>query len=160
MRPNHAIAVVAMLVTIVLSSGCAATQSFVDTPRVHLTKVELTYAGFDGQVFLLRFDVDNPNPFALPVTSVRYQVILANQKFASGEAHSEISIPASGSGDFDLQVELDLLKQASQLVSVVRDGMRHDVEYELHGSFTVDIPFVQPIPFSTKGSVQIAGNQF
>lgn len=151
--------ILAMLI-IVLGSGCATTQSLVDSPRVRLTDVEMTHAGFSGQTFMLRFDVANPNPFPLSVTEVRYQIILSDERFASGEVSSEFSIPAGGNGDFDVQVELDLLRQASSLVSVVRTGMRHHVEYEVHGSLSVDIPFVQPIPFSSTGSIKIGGNAF
>ncbi len=151
---------VAVLFGVFLMGGCATNESIVDLPRVSLNDVELMKAGFDGQTFLLRFGVDNPNLFPLPVTLVRYQIHLADQKFASGEVSSAFSIPAAGNGDFDLRVELDLLKQASGLIAVVRSGMRHHVEYELHGSLSVDIPLVKPIPFSSTGSVQIRGHRF
>lgn len=148
------------IVTLILTAGCASTESLVDSPQVSLTDVELTHAGFDGQTFMLSFDVANPNPFPLPVTLVRYQIKLANQKFASGEAQSDIWIPAGGSGEFDLQVELDLLRQASGLVSVVRSGMRNHIEYELYGSMSVDIPLAPAIAFSNTGSIQIDGKGF
>ena len=159
-RCSRVIATGAIFTMIVLSNGCAVTDSIVEMPRVSLTDVELTSAGFSAQTFMLSFDIDNPNPFPLPVTQVRYQIILADQKFASGEAVSEFSVPASGRGDFDLQVELDILQQASGLLSVVRNGMRHHIEYELHGSMIVDIPFVQPIAFRNTGSILIAGKRF
>ena len=143
-----------------LCSGCASTGSIVDAPSVSLTDVELTHAGFDRQTFMLSFDVNNPNPFPLPIKEVRYQILLANEKFASGEARSDFSIPAGGVGDFDLRVDLDLLRQASSLVSVVRSGMREHIEYELRGSMSIDIPLVQPIAFSNTGSIQIDGKRF
>lgn len=147
-------------VAIMLTGGCATTQSLVDSPEVSLTDVELTRAGFDGQTFMLSFDVANPNPFPLPIKEVRYQIRLANEKFASGEAQSDFSIPASGNGEFDLTIELDILKQASTLVSVVRSGMRHHIEYELYGSMSVDLPLSPSIAFSNTGSIQINGKGF
>lgn len=149
-----------VLLAALLGSGCASMDQIVDVPRVSLTDVELTHAGFDSQVFMLTFDVDNPNPFPLPITRIRYQIDLGDQKFASGEAHSDFSIPAGGNSGFDLQVEIDILKQASSLVSVVRNGMRHHIEYQLQGSMSVDIPLVQPIAFSSSGSIQIDGKRF
>lgn len=151
---------VAVLVAAVLLNGCATTREMLRSPSVSLTDVELTQAGFDRQTFMLSFNVDNPNPFPLPIKEVRYQINLANEKFASGEAQSNFSIPAGGTGAFDLSVEIDLLKQASALLSVVRSGMRHHVEYELYGSMSVDIPLVQPIAFSNSGSIQIEGKRF
>ena len=152
--------VIAVLFIAVSLNGCATNGAIVDTPSVSLTDVELTQAGFDRQTFMLSFDVNNPNPFPLPVKQVRYQINLANEKFASGEAKSDFSIPAGGTGGFDLSVEIDLLGQASTLVSVVRSGMRHHIEYELYGSMSLDIPLVQPIAFSNTGSIQIDGKRF
>ena len=113
---------------------------------------------FSGQTVLLSFDVNNPNPFPLPVRSVRYHLQLADQTFASGETQGDFSIPASGDGNFDISVELDILKSAGQLTNVLRGGMREPVAYELNGSLAVDIPYVNPVPFSTSGVITIASN--
>ncbi len=150
----------AMCMTVGLMGGCATPQASIDMPRVSLTDVSITRVALDGQTFILSFDVDNPNPFPLPVREVRYHIVLAEERFASGEASSNFSIPAGGRGDFDLMVELDILNQASALVAVVRNGMHHHIEYELHGSMRVDIPFTAPVAFSSTGSIQIAGKRF
>jgi len=139
-------------------SGCAGTSVSIESPTVQLSNVAVNQLSFTGQSFVLSFDVSNPNPFPLPVRAVRYHVQLANQTFASGETPGDFSIPASGNGNFDISVELDILKSASSLTGLLRNSMRQPVPYELNGSLTVDIPFVKPVPFSTSGVITIASN--
>jgi len=146
-----------ILVSVGIAS-CAGTAVSIEKPTVQLSRVAVNQLSFTGQSFLLSFDISNPNPFPLPIRSVRYHVRLANQTFASGETPSDFSIPASGDGNFDISVELDILKSASSLTGVLRGGMQQPVPYELNGSLAVDIPFVKPLPFSTSGVITIASN--
>ncbi len=137
-----------------LTAGCASIAT-IDKPAVQLSGIKATELSFTGQTFLLSFDVSNPNPFPLPIQSVRYHVQLEDQSFASGETASSFSVPANGSGDFDISVELDVLKSASSLSALIRSGMREPVDYELRGSLAVGIPLIQPLPFSTSGTINI-----
>ena len=146
------------LFTAVLLASCAGTGLSIEKPAVTLSGVEMSSLSFSGQTFLLSFDVNNPNPFPLPIRSVRYHLQLADQTFASGETQGDFSVPASGDGEFDISVELDILKSAGQLTSVLRSGMRKPVAYELNGSLAVDIPYVKPLPFSTSGVITVASN--
>jgi LEA14-like dessication related protein len=112
---------------------------------------------------LLSFDVSNPNAFPLPVKAVEYRVIFDDEKFAGGETQGSFTVPARGEDSFAITVELDLLSSATHLTSLVRGGLKENVSYQLKGSFTVDIPFVSPIPFSSSGVInmtQTAADQF
>ena len=139
-------------------AACSATGISIEKPAVTLSGVEMNSLSFSGQSFRLSFDVSNPNPFPLPVRSVRYHVQLDDQTFASGESLSDFSVPARGDSEFDISVELDILKSAGQLTSVLRSGIREPVPYQLSGSLAVDIPYVKPVPFSTSGVITIASN--
>ena len=156
---NNRTGTFATLLGTVVIAGCAAgTGISIAEPDVTLSGVEMSNVSFSGQTFVLSFAVDNPNPFPLPVRSVRYHLQLANQTFASGETQGDFSVPASGNGQFDISVELDILKSAGQLTGMLRSGMRKPVAYELNGSLAVDIPYVQPLPFSASGVITIASN--
>ena len=50
---------------------------------------------------------------------------------------------------------LDVLNSAEQMFSFVSGGMRDQVEYELQGKLTVDIPFTRPLPFSSRGVIDM-----
>ncbi len=148
-----------LLIVILLigSGGCATTlDNVVSSPKVELTNVEVMGLGFKSQTFLLSFDVRNPNPFPLPVRHVSYGVRLDGQRFASGTTPTGFSVPAQGDAQFAISVELDLLQTAPRLLSIVRQGDRTHIGYELEGELAVDIPLTPPISYDTTGSIRIS----
>lgn len=138
----------------VMASSCA-TKPVVETPAVSLTGVQVERMDLEGQSFLLGFSISNPNPFPLPVKSVRYDLRLDNQTFASGTTSSGFRVAARGDGEFDIGVKLNLRQSMPQVAALLRGGLRDTVDYELHGSLDVDIPFARPIPFSSSGTVRL-----
>jgi len=149
-----------LLVALFGLCACAATESFVQTPAVNLSSVELSKINFKQQTFLLGFNVENPNAFPLPVKMIRYKVMLEDQKFARGETPCDFTIPAHGDGEFVISVELDLLQSGAGLTSVIRNGAGSGIAYELDGSLTLDIPLAPPIDFSSEGSVMVQAARF
>lgn len=142
-------------------SGCAPiSESLVSAPRVKLNNVQVLGLGFDGQTFMLSFDVANPNPFPLPVRSVDYGIKLDGRRFASGETVSDFTVPAEGDTQFAISVDLNLLSTAPQLLAIVRDGVRREVPYELEGSLGVDIPLTPPLRYRSSGSIRLNSGSF
>ncbi|MBT8092874.1 MAG: LEA type 2 family protein [Gammaproteobacteria bacterium] len=142
-------------------SGCAASlERMLQSPTVELTAVEVLGLGFNNQTFLLSFDVNNPNAFALPIDAVSYGVKLNGQRFASGETASEFSVPAGGDAQFAISVELDLLQTAPQLLSIVREGVRGEIPYELDGKLTLGLPLTAPLSFSNSGAIRLQSTAY
>ena len=142
-------------------SACASLpESLVSTPSVKLSNVQVVGLGFRTQTFLLSFDVANPNPFPLPVSNVGYGVRLDGQRFASGETASKFTIPADGDASFAISVDLNLLQTAPQLLSIVRDGTRQEINYELEGRFGVDIPLTPTIKYRNSGKIRLNSSTF
>lgn len=141
--------------TLVLGGCASLPENIISKPKVELRDVQVVGLGFKNQTFLLSFDIHNPNPFPLPVNHVSYGVRLDGQRFASGQTPSEISVPASGDSQFDISVELNLLATAPQLLSIVRDGVRAEVPYDLEGQLGIDIPFTPPVTYRTQGAVRL-----
>lgn len=153
---SRRLTVVGLLATMCGLSACASLpENLISAPDVKLRGVQVMGLGFKSQTFLLSFDIHNPNPFALPVNHVRYDVRLDGMRFASGETPSEISVPASGDTEFAISVDLDLLSTAPQLLSIVREGARSEIPYELKGELGVDIPFTPPVSYRTDGAIQL-----
>lgn len=144
-----------VLVIVSLVSGCASTDTLINAPGVSLRNVQMTDVDFSRQTFLLGFDVSNPNPFPLPVNAVSYGVELDGYRFATGETAGSFTVPASSDGEFAISVELDLLSTAPQLLHILKEGAKRDIPYELVGELGVDIPFVDPVSFSTSGAVRL-----
>ena len=135
----------AILLLVTSLSACATLESAVQAPVVTLQSVDLADLDFSEQTFVLHFDVNNPNGFSLPVNHVSYGLKLDDEDFASGETTADFSIPANGSGEFAISVELDLLRTAPQLLYTVRDAASRDLPYELKGELGVDLPLVPPL---------------
>lgn len=136
-------------------SACATRGPLVQNPQVELRGVELQSLSFSSQKFLLRFDVSNPNAFALPVRGIRYMVFLERERFAQGATSSRFSVPANGSSAFDISVELDLVNSATSLAPLLRAGSARPLEYELHGTLAIGIPLAGPLEFSRQGTIVV-----
>lgn len=136
-------------------AGCANTlQSFVKSPSVELQSIQVVGLGLDAQTFLLSFAMYNPNSFSLPVRSVTYGVKLDGQSFASGSTAAKFSAPAGGDSGFSISVDLDLLRSAPALLSILSQGARSDIAYQLDGQLAVDIPLTPPLNFSNSGAIR------
>ncbi len=144
-----------MLLAACLLSACASTESLISAPDVSLKNVQMTELDFSGQTFLLGFEVTNPNPFPLPISTVSYGVELDDQYFAGGETRGGFTVPASGDGEFAISVQLNLLKTAPQLLFIIRDGATRDIPYKLKGQLGVDIPFAKPVSFESDGEIHL-----
>jgi len=148
------------LLAFCLSACAAVPESLIQSPSVNLRNVQVVGLGFKSQTFLLSFDVANPNSFPLPIRSVGYGVRLDGQRFASGETASDFTVPANGDTSFAISVDLDLLQTAPQLLSIVRDGARRDVAYQLEGRFAVDIPLIPQVSYRNTGRIRLNANSF
>jgi len=153
-RPNQQI-YGSMLLAACLLSACASMETLISAPDVSLRNVQLTELNFSEQTFLLGFDVTNPNPFPLPISTVSYGVELDGQYFAGGETRGGFTVPASGDGEFAISVQLNLLKTAPQLLFIIRDGANREIPYELKGRLGVDIPFAKPVSFESTGEIRL-----
>lgn len=139
--------------------GCAAVPAgLLSEPEVSLESVECVGLGFSNQTFVLTFNVENPNGFDLPINAVYYGVKLQGKRFASGETRGKFTVPARGSQDFVISVDLNLLATSPELLAIVRDGVRDEISYELKGSFGVDVAAAPVIKYRKAGTVQLHGS--
>jgi len=144
------------LAVLILLSGCAGTvETLVTAPSVELRSVQLARVDLTAQTFLLDFEVSNPNAFPLPIRALKYRVMFDEERFAGGETSAAFSVPAHGTGAFQLSVDLDLMNSASQISSLLHGGIPDHVNYRVDGSFAVDIPFTKPLSFATSGAIGI-----
>ncbi len=137
-------------------SACASLpDNLVSSPQVNLDGVRVLGLGFKSQSFLLSFSVHNPNSFPLPINSVNYGLRLDGQRFASGETIGDFTIPANGDSEFAITVDLDLLTTAPQVLSIVRDGTRDSISYQVEGRFGIDLPTTPTVRYRNTGTVRL-----
>ena len=135
-------------------------ENLIEKPEIALREVQVVGLGFNAQTFLLSFDISNPNPFPLPVSHVSYGVKLDGLRFAAGKTPSDIRVPAEGRTQFAISVELDLLNTAPALLSIVREGVRKEVPYELEGQLGIDIPLTPPVKYRSAGAIRLNSGGF
>lgn len=150
---------VVMLAT-ALGACASLPENIISKPEVKLRDVEVVGLGFKSQTFLLSFDISNPNPFPLPVNHVSYGIRLDGERFASGKTASELSVPAGSASEFAISVELDLLTTAPQLLSIMRDGTRREIPYQLEGQLGIDIPMTPPVSYRSEGAIRLDSSAF
>lgn len=148
------------LLTFCLSSCASITEDLIRSPQVSLRNVQVVGLGFNAQTFLLSFDVANSNPFPLPVRNFDYDVRLDGQRFASGETASQFTIPADGNASFAISVDLNLLQTAPQLLTIVQDGARREIRYDLTGRFGVDLPLTPVLTYRDNGVLRVNAGSY
>ncbi len=144
-----------LLLTLFFAGACASLEQVFDAPDVSLREVEATDLGFSSQTFVLNFEVSNPNPFPLPIDSIAYGVELDGYRFATGRVPHAFTVPAKSDGSVAINVKLDLLRTAPQLLHIVRDSVDRDVPYELRGEFLIDLPGARPVVFREAGAIRL-----
>ncbi|MEM7430601.1 MAG: LEA type 2 family protein [Pseudomonadota bacterium] len=142
-------------VSSVLLQSCASLEGLIQTPSVSLNSIKVTDLDFSGQTFSLGFDVSNPNPFSLPITSINYSVSLDGEHFAGGKTDADLTVPAQGDTEFAISVELDLIRTAPKLLYLIRESRDRGISYRVKGDLGVDVPVVDSVPFDANGIVQV-----
>lgn len=149
-----------LVASLVLSSCATLPEGLLSAPDISLKNVDVMGLGLNGQTFLLSFEASNANPVALPVSHIAYGLKLDGKHFASGETASEFTIPANGTTDFAISVDLNLLRTAPELLFIVRDGTRRDIPYAVEGRLGVDIPMMPVLRYRTSGNVRLDAGAF
>jgi len=123
-------------------------------------KVRLVNIGVAGNPFVsggpveavLHLAVNNPNNYALKVSSVAYSVTVGTRKVADGERTEEMAIEPSGETVVKVPVRLQTDVFAAALREVLESRA---VSYEFNGSVGVVAPVVGVVrvPFSRTGTI-------
>ncbi|MEL6869990.1 MAG: LEA type 2 family protein [Pseudomonadota bacterium] len=140
---------------VLMLAGCQSLIEQLQAPDVQLAAVRLAQADLTTQRFELEFAISNPNAIALPVKAVNYGVNLGGVSLASGSTTESFRVPANGDGAFSVSVEMSLVEALRTLGTRVLGGGEKTLDYDVGGSVALDLPLVQPLPFSAKGTVDV-----
>lgn len=143
------------LFCVAATAGCSQLVQELSPPSVALAGLELVNAGVANQTFRVTLDVANPNGIVLPVRGLNYELALAGGPFAKGEAAESFRLPANGSERVRLNVTTDLVGALGRITQLLQ-GRASTVDYDISGALQVDLPLVEPLPFSQKGQVALA----
>jgi len=145
--------VVPLLVALALSA-CGAPSVRPLEPRVSVDAVRLLELGLLRQRIELTLKVQNPNPYALPISELDFTALLGDEPLASGSSVQAVNVPARGEARLPVVIELGLSRSLSRLGQQLgRHGLALD--YRVTGSVKLS-NWPRRLPFDVDGSLQDA----
>jgi LEA14-like dessication related protein len=137
-----------VLAIFLLLACCAACSPKFERPNLTVVGIERQGGNFLQQTFLVKFQVQNPNDRALPVTGLHAELNVGGQRIASGVSNKAFVVPAMGQSEFDMTITANVAMALLQLANRHTDS----VDYEVTGSANLDLPFLHDLPFRQNGS--------
>jgi LEA14-like dessication related protein len=143
---------VCLLLLMALLPGCALFKRNLEAPRVTLQGLVPESLDRNGQVFLCRLLLENPNPEDLDVRGGAVTLELADFSAARGQTTGPFVLPAYGSREVDIRVRLDLLSTLPGLLRWAASGNPR-LDYTLKGHVDLDVKALGRLPFKDTGTV-------
>jgi LEA14-like dessication related protein len=137
-------------------AGCSLFAPKFEKPTLAVTGVELMSGNLLQQKFRVKFNIQNPNDRALPVTGLQATLNVSGEQVATGANDHAFIVPAKGDVDFDMVVTSNLAMALLKLANS-RDQHAELIAYELTGSASIDLPFMHNLPFHQTGSFALKG---
>ena len=109
-------ALVVLLLPFTLTA-CAAFH--LERPRVSLVDVGLENVSLLQSSLVLNLRVENPNSFRLPIDRGIYTIYLAGDRVGVGSTRTPLDVPAHGTSDQQIVLQLDNLRVLSRLRDLI-----------------------------------------
>lgn len=137
-----------------LAQACSSLPRQLASPQVELVELRLVQASFDGQRFVVRILISNPNPLPIPVRIAEFDIRLAGEGLLDGYARAPFTLPAGGSETVEVEMFSNIISSATRLLSLAQ-GPANALEYEVQGELTLDARFSDPLGFYYRGQVPL-----
>ncbi|HBR98686.1 MAG TPA: hypothetical protein DD979_15125 [Gammaproteobacteria bacterium] len=145
-RERSALALTLILLTMLALGGCRSLPlSKPKPPVVSIAEVRPISLGLREQKLAFTLRVRNPNPYDLPLESLDFVAMVANDPIARGESRQRVTLPANASATVEVQVAARLGKLLGQLQSMLTTktvnlnyGIKGDVKL---ANWPMKIPF-------------------
>jgi LEA14-like dessication related protein len=141
---------VALLFAIVLT-GCAAMTSPLEAPHVTLTDLQILDMSLFEQRYGLKIRVQNPNPVALPITGMNFQLDINDTELGNGVSNQPVTVPAYG----EAVVEIKLVSNLARIMNQIRaleSGKGQSLRYRLVGGISLENRLGK-LPFDYQGEI-------
>jgi LEA14-like dessication related protein len=140
------------------TAACSLLAPHFERPILTVVGIELVGGNLLQQNFLVKFNVQNPNDRALPVTSLHAELNVLGERVASGIVDRAFVVPAHGSSQFDMTIGANLALVLFKLKASA-DKRSDDIDYELTGAANIDLPFLREVPFQQRGAFSLKSLQ-
>ena len=138
--------------------ACSLVAPKFERPSLSVIGIEMVNGNLMQQNFRVKFNIQNPNDRAIPVSGLHASLSVGGEHVAQGQNDHAFVVPAKGDIDFDMMITanmaLALLKLANRM-----DQHADSIDYDVSGSATIDLPFLRDLPFHQTGSFALKGLQ-
>ena len=143
----------ALLALIVCVSGCAVAP-LKDPPRVTLVNLKPLDVQLLEQRFLVTLRIQNPSESALAVNGMDYEIMLNDQRFATGVNNESFSVPAFSEHTIDVTVSSTILRIFEQILELERSETK-TLNYGITGGMSIQGAFSK-VPFSYQEELDLS----
>jgi len=143
-----------LLAMMLAVAGCSLVAPKFERPQISVASIQLLGGNLLSQKFLVKFDIQNPNDRAVPVTSLHAEINVAGARVASGMSNAAFVVPPHGSTQFDMTITANVAAALLHL-SQARDTNSSSIDYEMTGGASIDLPFFRDLPFHQSGSFSL-----
>ncbi len=121
-------------------------------PIVSVADVRPLNLSFSKQRLAFSLNVQNPNPYDLPLERLDFVASFAGQEIATGESNETVTLPANGNAIVEVEVVAAVNKFLSNLQSMLNAGSI-DLNYGVKGHVKL-ANWPTRIPFDVEGELE------
>lgn len=120
-------------------AGCETMQEALNLkkPTARLTGLKFEEVKLDSAMLLFDVEIDNHYPVALPLTNFDYSISTGANKFLSGSAKSQTTVPAKNKKTVSLPAKINYIEMLKALKGI-RPGSK--IPYNAEFGLSVDTP--------------------
>ena len=122
-----------------------------ERPALTVSGIEFQGGNLLSQNFLVKFQVQNPNDRALPVSGLHAVLEVGGERIASGVSNRAFVVPPKGETEFDMTITANMALAVLKLANQRADS----IDYEVSGAASLDLPFMRDLPFRQAGSFSL-----
>ena len=137
-------------------AACSLLAPKFERPTLSVIGIEMVNGNLLQQNFRVRFNIQNPNDRALPVSGLHAVLSVGGEHIAQGQNDRAFVVPPRGNIDFDVMITANM---ALALLKLSRSMDQHadSTDYDISGAASIDLPFLRDLPFHQTGSFSLNG---
>jgi LEA14-like dessication related protein len=138
--------------------ACSLVAPKFERPALSVVGIEMVNGSLLQQNFRVKFNIQNPNDRALPVSGLHASLSVGGEHIAQGQNDRAFVVPAKGDMEFDMMITANM---ALALLKLTNKMNQHadSIDYDVSGSASIDLPFLRDLPFHQTGSFSLKGLQ-
>lgn len=137
-------------------AACSLLAPKFERPTLSVVGVELVSGNLLQQKLRVKFNIQNPNDRALPVSGLRASLSVGEELIARGQNERAFVVPASGNIDFDMMITANMAMALLKLANKT-DQNADSIDYDVSGEASIDLPFLRDLPFHQSGLFSLKG---